>query len=147
MGAEVFDRATIQGVKFSTTATEGKKKSRDSVVMMQDNGKFWAGRVQFFLSHTPPGVAADSQSGVFIADVKWYSHVPQREAMSPALGCPVFKKTFKDDSSGNMWPVEKLAPCKLSVVYHRRRQDRVVILSRFSDFLNTVPSGDSNDSD
>ena len=59
--AEVFDRSTIQGVPFSTTKTKGKKRSRGSVVLVQDNNKFWAGRVPFFLSHTPAGVgvAAD----------------------------------------------------------------------------------------
>ncbi|KAL0027756.1 hypothetical protein WJX77_003102 [Trebouxia sp. C0004] len=53
--AQVFDRATIQGIRFSTTKTEGKKKARESVVLMSDNHNIWAGQVRFFLSHTPPG--------------------------------------------------------------------------------------------
>ena len=50
--------------------------------------------------------------------------------------------SFMDDSRGNcnLWPVEKLAPCKLSVVYHKTRKDRLVILSRFANFLESVPS-------
>ncbi|DBA90689.1 TPA: hypothetical protein ACH3X1_003906 [Trebouxia sp. C0004] len=32
--AQVFDRATIQGIRFSTTETEGKKKARESVVLI-----------------------------------------------------------------------------------------------------------------
>ena len=67
LSAEVFDRATIEGVSFSTTKTEGKKRSRESVVLMKDNGTFWAGRVRYFLSHTPPGVDVSAESGVFIA--------------------------------------------------------------------------------
>ena len=47
--AKVFDKATIQGVPFSTTKTEGKKTSRESVVRMQDNNKFWGGACPFFL--------------------------------------------------------------------------------------------------
>ncbi|DBA98603.1 TPA: hypothetical protein ACH3X1_014397 [Trebouxia sp. C0004] len=38
--AQVFDRATIQGIRFSTTKTEGKKKARESVVLMSDDDKF-----------------------------------------------------------------------------------------------------------
>ena len=37
----------VQGVPFSTTKTEGKKRSRESVVLMKDNNKYWAGRVAF----------------------------------------------------------------------------------------------------
>lgn len=137
--AEVFDRATIQGVPFSTTKTEGKKRSRESVVLMKDNDKYWAGRVRFFLSHTPPGVDVSDESGVFIAHVNWYNHLPQGQNMSATLNCPIFKTSFKDDKGGNMWPVEKLAPCKLGAVYYKGRRDRIVILNRFSTFLDCVP--------
>lgn len=37
--AQVFDRATIQGIRFSTTKTVSKKKARESVVLMSDNNK------------------------------------------------------------------------------------------------------------
>ena len=134
---EVFDRATIQGIRFSTTKTENKKKARESVVLMSDNNKLWAGRVRFFLSHEPPGVSNGSE--VSIAHVHWYTHLPASDAMSPALGCPVFKASYKDDTGGNMWPVEKLAPCQFSAVYHKTRKECVVILSRFSNFLESVP--------
>ena len=104
---------------------------------MSDNNKLWAGRVRFFLTHTPPGVSDGSE--VYIAHVHWYTHLLDREAMSVGLKCPVFKARYKDDTSGNMWPVEKLAPCQLSAVYHRTRKEYVVILSRFSKFLESVP--------
>ena len=141
----VFDRATIEGIRFSTTKTEGKKKARESVVLMKDGQqgkeKLWAGRVRFFLSHRPPGVSgAEDDSDVYIAHVHWYKHLPEREAMSLALKCPVFKASYMDDSSGNMWPIERLAPCQLAAVYHKTRKDRVVILSRFANFLDTVPT-------
>ena len=106
---------------------------------MKVNDRYWAGRMLFFLDHTPPGVHVDCEFTIFIADGKWYNHVPQRQAMSPALSCPIFKASYKDDISGNMWPVQKLAPCKLAAVYHRQQQDRIVILSRFSSFLSSVP--------
>ena len=40
---------------------------------------------------------------------------------------------------GNMWPIEKLAPCKLIAVYFKGRRDRMVILNRFSTFLERMP--------
>jgi len=131
--AYVFDRATIGGATFSTMATEGKKFSRDSVVIMKDAGVYWAGRVRFFLSHMPPDAEVD------IAHVHWYGKVPQGEAMSPTLNCPVFLKAFKDDQSGNMWPVDQLAPCKLGSVQDRTQRNRLVIVSRFASFLKHVP--------
>ncbi|DBA78705.1 TPA: hypothetical protein ACH3X1_008618 [Trebouxia sp. C0004] len=137
---QVFDRATIQGIRFSTTKSEGKKKARESVVLMSDDDKFWAGRVRFFLTHTPPGFRASSDTEVYIAHVHRYNHLPEREAMSVALGCPVFKASYMDDSRGNMWPVEKLAPCQLAAVNHKTRKDCVVILGRFANFLETVPT-------
>ncbi|DBB07211.1 TPA: hypothetical protein ACH3X1_011776 [Trebouxia sp. C0004] len=102
--AQVSDRATLQGI-FSTTKTEGKKNACESVVLMSNNHKFWAGRVRFFLRHTPPRVSASNDSDVYIARVHWYNHLPEREAMSLALGCPVFKASYMYDSSGNMWPL------------------------------------------
>ena len=60
--------------------------------------------------------------------------------MSAALQCPIFRTSFKDDKNGNMWPVEKLAPCKLGAVYHKGRRDHIVILNRFATFLARVPS-------
>ena len=119
--------------------TEGKKRSRDGVVMMKDNGTYWAGRVRYFLNHTPPNVDVSDEIGVSIAHVHWYGRVAEQDAMCPALDCLVVKKQFKDDKSGNMWPMELLAPCKLSVVPHRHHSDRVVVLSRFASFLKTVP--------
>ncbi|DBA65566.1 TPA: hypothetical protein ACH3X2_003127 [Trebouxia sp. C0005] len=120
-------------------ATEGKKFSRDSVVIMQDAGVYWAGRVRFFVSHTPPDATVDGGADVDIAHVHMYGKVPQREAMSPTLNCPVFLKAFKDDQSGNMWPVDQLAPCKLGAVPHRTHRNRLVIVSRFAIFLKHVP--------
>ena len=67
--AYVFDRATIGGATFSTMATEGKKFSRDSVVILKDAGVYWAGRVRFFLSHMPPDAKVGSDAEVDIAYV------------------------------------------------------------------------------
>jgi len=136
---EVYDRAVIDGIAFSSMQTEGKKRSRDSVVMMKDDETYWAGRVRYFLNHTPPGMDVSDESGVSVAHVHWYGHVTEQDAMCPALDCPVFTKQFKDDKSGNMWPMELLAPCKLSIVPHRHHSDRIVVLSRFASFLKTVP--------
>ncbi|DBA90934.1 TPA: hypothetical protein ACH3X1_016144 [Trebouxia sp. C0004] len=63
------------GANFSTMATEDKKFSRDSVVIMKDAGVYWAGRVRFFLSHMPPGAIVGSDAEVDIAHVHWYGKV------------------------------------------------------------------------
>ena len=116
-----------------------RKRSRESVVLMKDNNKYWAGRICFFLSHTPPGVDVSDESGVYIAHVNCYNHLPQGQNMSATMNCPIFKTSFNDDKGGNMWPVEKLAPCKLGALYHKGRRDHIVILNKFSSFLDCVP--------
>ena len=103
---------------------------------MSDNHKFWAGCVRFFLSHTPPGVSVSNESDVYIAHVHWYNHPPERKAMSLALGSYI----HMDDNRGNMWPLEKLASCPLAAVYHKTCKDCIRILSKFANFLKTVPS-------
>ena len=80
------------------------------------------------------------QPSTMIAHVHWYNHLPERKAMSLALGCPVFRASYMDDSRANMWPVEKLAPRQLAAVYHKTGKDCVVILSRFANLLETVPT-------
>ena len=108
---------------------------------MKEGTRYWAGRVRFFLSHTPPGANVEPDSEVLIAHVKWYNHLSnERDALSATLDCPVFKASFKNDDTCDMWPIEKLAPCQLSVVRHRSHKGRVVVLNRFSDFLDTVPT-------
>ena len=46
--------------------------AQSCVVMIKEaqGSKYWAVRVCFFLSHTPPGIDLGEGSGVFIADVK-----------------------------------------------------------------------------
>ena len=135
---QVFDRATIQGVRFSTTQTEGKKKSRESVVLMKFASKYSAGRARFFLVHTPPGIDISLDSGVLNAHVKWYNHVSAREQATTAFGCPIFRSGFKaEKESCNLWPIEKLAPCRLGAVYHNKHENCLVILNRFASFLDT----------
>ena len=75
---------------------------------MKDCGKYWAGRLRFFLSHTLPGVDVADDSDVLIAHVMWYAHVPVPERVSKVLNCPVFKASFKDDSNGNMCLLKSL---------------------------------------
>ncbi len=74
-----------------------------------------------------------------IAHVHWYNKVPARDQIHPKIGCPVFKEGFKDDSSGNMWPMEKLAPVSLTVARDRDKPGYVNTLNRFANFLDHVP--------
>ena len=60
-------------------------------------------------------------------------------AWSVCLGCPVFKRDFKDDRTSNLWPIERLTPCKLAAVSHCSHPDNLVVLSRFASFMHQVP--------
>jgi hypothetical protein len=125
-------------VHASAMTTEGKKHSRNSVVLMKDDDVYWAGRVRFFLAHTPPGYDVGDVDQASIAHVHWYKKVPSRDQIDPVVGCPVFQEGFKDDPSGNMWPMEKLAPVTLTVARHRK-PGWVCVLNRFANFLDHVP--------
>ena len=145
-----YDRATLSSsaTHFTAMRLEGGKKASDSCVMMRNAGRIHVGRVKAFLSHLAPGcVWQSSQDEVNIADVRWLAHVPEgEEAISSTLKCPVFQKKFHDDPTGNMWPLEKLTPCKLLVQPYGNSGDRLVILSRFSSFQqHTLASALSSD--
>ena len=62
--------------------------------------------------------------------------------MATDLGCPVFKREFVDDITGNLWPLERLAPCKLMTASRKSHESHganLVALSRFASFLRSVP--------
>jgi len=54
------------------------------------------------------------------------------------LGCPVFKKDFKDDRIGNLSSIERLTPWKLAAVPHCSHPDNLVVLSQFASFMHQV---------
>lgn len=130
-----FERARIGPAHLVTNRLEGAKAARDSVVMSRDGTKLIAGRVRAFLSHSAPGVDPDPENETYIADVKWYAHVPvshvaARESMK-ALSCPMFKSNSPDNKRGNLWPAAKLQECKLAAMPHDSGKDILVILTRF----------------
>ena len=55
------------------------------------------------------------------------------------LGCSVFKRDFDDDCSGNLWPIERLTPCKLAAVPHCSHPNNLVVLSHLASFMHQVP--------
>ena len=143
--ARVFDRASINHITFAATCVEGSKKARDSVVLTERDGELWAGRVRAFLSHASPGCDPDPDEEASIADVCWYAPVSRRhETVLSGLKCPVFKQSsithYRKEERGQMSPVAKLAPCKLLAVPHKSGSNHLVILGRFSDFLDLVPA-------
>lgn len=71
----------------------------------------------------------------------WYNRVPEREAMSAILNCPVFK-SLEGRQSGNTSAMEPLVPCQLEALYYSQRKDRLIIVNRFASFLDTVPNDD-----
>lgn len=139
----VFDCATIGNATLACTRVEKSKFARDSVVLTKSNGKYWDGRVNAFLSHAPPGWEdCHPSEEANVAEVDWYAGaVPTAgisNGLSVCLGCPVFKRDFKDDRTGNPWPIERLTPCKLVAVPHRSHPDNLVVLSRFASFMHQV---------
>ena len=141
LSVTVYDRATVGDVTFTCTRLESNKLARDSVVLIRHNGQLRVGKVTQFLSHAAPGTHAMPDDETNIANVQWYGHasaVLEAQTMA-SLGCPVVKSTFEENLSGNMWPVEKLLPCKLAAVVHSSQPDHLVILSRFASFLQHIP--------
>ena len=98
-----------------------------------------------FLSHNPPGLEdCQPDEQATIAEVDWFAPAVAAPGincgMATDLKCPVFKRDFIDDATGNLWPVEQLSPCKLLSVPHDSHADNLVVLSRFASFLDQVPS-------
>ena len=116
-----FDRAKIGSAALVTNRLEVAKQARDSVVMSRDGTQFFAGKVSAFLSHSAPGCVPEPQHEANIAYVQWYARKPDTHGAanksSPILSCPISNKSTPDHPGGNLWPVEKLAPCKLATPF------------------------------
>ena len=65
-----YDRIVYGSVEILATVQEGSKHALDSVVMLQGNEMYRAGRVRRFLSHTVPGCVADLEHDINTADVR-----------------------------------------------------------------------------
>ncbi len=144
----VLDRATIGNATLACTRVERSKFARDSVVLTKSNGKYWAGQVNACRSQAPPGWEdCHPSEEASVAEVDWYADaVPTAgisNGLSVCLGCPVFKRDFMDDCTGNLyshiWPIERLTPCKLAAVPHCSHPDNLVVLSRFASFMHQAP--------
>ncbi len=108
------------------------------------SGQYWAGRVTAFLCHDPPGWQdCHPENQANIAEVQWFAPAVAApgisEGMAIDLKCPVFKREVMDDPTGNLWPLERLSPCKLLSVPHASHASNLVVLSRFASFLDQVP--------
>ena len=141
-----FDSATIAEAKFVASRVEGAKFARDSLGLMHNDGQYHAGRVRAFLSHPAPGWEdCNSEDEANIAEIDWFAPATAASGiegqMCTDLGCPVFKREFKDDHTGNLCPLERLAPCKLISLPHKSHIDNLVVVSRFASFLDMVPKG------
>ena len=55
LSVQEFDWAPIDSSTFACMPVEKPKFARDSLVLTKSDGKFWAGRVCAFLTHSPPG--------------------------------------------------------------------------------------------
>lgn len=144
LSLEQYDRATIGEANFVASSREGVKFSRNSAVIKHCNGAFFAGRVRAFLSHPAPGwQGCNVEDEANIAEVEWFAPAAAApgidNGLSTSLNCPVFRRSFNDDPTGNMWPLERLAPCNLLTVPHHSHVDNLVVLSRSSLFLKQVP--------
>ena len=137
-----FDRARVGPAVLVSSRLEGAKQARDSVVLSRDGTQLIAGRVRAFLSHCAPGCDPDPELEANIADVEWYAPVPSTHVAAQhsreILGCPIFKRHTPDHPNGNLWPVEKLTPCKLAALPHHSGPNHIVILSRFQSFMSQV---------
>ncbi len=105
--------------------------------------KQWAGRVNAFLSHAPPSWDdCHPSEEASVAEVDCADAVPTAgisNGLSVCLGCPVFKRDFEDDRTGNLWPIERLTPRKLAAVPYCSHPDSLVVLSCFASFMHQIP--------
>ena len=69
----------------------------------------------------------------------WCLNTLCEDGMATHLQCPVFKREFMDDPTGNLWPPDRLSPCKLLSVPCHAESPNLVVLSRFASFLDQVP--------
>lgn len=78
-----------------------------------------------------------------IAEVDWFAEtVPAAgidKGSSTSLNCPVFQREFQDDPTGNLWPLDRLAPCKLAALPHCSHAKNLVVVSRFASFMQQIP--------
>ena len=140
LSVHVFDRAIVGNARLACTRVEKSKFARDSVVLTKSNGKYWAERVNAFLSHAPPGCEdCHLFEEADVAEVDWFADAGISDGLSICLGCPVFKRDFQDDCTGSFWPLERLTPCKLASLPHSSHSDNLVVLSRFASFMHQVP--------
>ena len=134
-----YDRIVYGSVEIVGTVQD----ARDSVVMLQDNGVYRAGRVSRFLTHTAPGCEPDLEHDTNIADVKLYAPVAANhqaaKKSSKAIGCPIFKSNVVDAPDGNLWPILKLAPAKFWIVPHDSGHNHAIVLHRFASYQELVP--------
>ena len=113
--------------------------------MLQNGGRYLAGRVSRFLSHTAPGCEPNHEDDVNIADVQLYkpvaaSHAAAAQAGEDIVGCPIFRDTLVDAKSGNFWPILKLTPSKFAAVPDHSGPNHIMVLNRFSSWKTLVPS-------
>ena len=110
---------------LSVPSLHGTVLYRDTVMASTGQG------VRAFLSHAAPGWEDCSVSDeANIAEVEWFAPAVAASAicneMSSNLNCPVFKREFRDDPTGNLWPMERLAPCKLASLPYGSHRDNLV---------------------
>ena len=139
-----YDRATIAEASFVASRAESAKFARDSLVLKHSGGRYQAGRVKAFFSHPAPGWEDCSpEDEAKIAEVEWFAPAVAKSGivdhMCSDLSCPVFKREFLDDPTGNYWPVERLSPCKLLSLPHKSDDNNLVVLSRYASFLELTP--------
>lgn len=113
----------IGEARFVASRAESAKLAQDSLVLGHSNAQYHAGRVRAFLSHSAPGWDGGSTDDeANIAEVEWLAPAEASDGVADGLAtnlkCPVFEREFEDDTTGNLWPLERLVPCKLLSLPH-----------------------------
>ena len=93
----------------------------------------YIGRVNVWLSHTPPWVPADAtprqieKEAQLLCDVSWYKY----RGVQPGLyNSPVVSKNFLDCADGNFEFADNLDPAAVSIVPYIGRNLQWLIVSR-----------------
>ena len=143
-----FDRARLGPVKVACSKQEANTKAKNSIVMIQLDGKYHVGRVRRFFDCIPPGGVFNEENPtntVSVVDVDWYGDANRsvagaqldRSGLDKELACPVVRRGHVKDKLGNFWDCCSLMRVKLGLATHphANRSSDIIVLSRHAHFL------------
>ena len=134
----LYDRADVCGVKFTSSRVEGKRKAKDSVVMIRTESPLCKGaefgRALRFIRFKATGTAVD-EGHMNVAVVAWFKQPAPPLDWNAEIKCPCVLKQYRSDPDGNYWDLHNIVPTKIIMAPHLRNENVWQVLHVDSDFL------------